>query len=87
MQKAPPYFRPDLPDPNKISDRPDKLNIRMQIDWTSMLDIITPFFETISLFSWIFFGKFSPYACLVVRAVGKLEVLGITETGLKAMEQ
>jgi hypothetical protein len=60
---------------------------------------IIPFFKTISLFSRSFFGKFSPYSCFIVRlvgnhygylikaSIGRLEVLGITETGLKAMEQ
>ena len=35
-----PYFGPDffkVPDPRKISGRPDKLDNRVQIDWSSAL--------------------------------------------------
>jgi hypothetical protein len=37
-----PYFGPDflkVPDPKKISGRPDKLDNRVQIDWSTMYNV------------------------------------------------
>ena len=43
--RVPDFFK--VQDPKKISGRPDKLNIRVQIDWASLCTAPWPYFSSI----------------------------------------